>query len=53
MADNEVELEHKDVPDNLYYDDYDTGARQAYVEVLKESGWKVVPKSRRTSEDDK
>jgi hypothetical protein len=52
MADNEVELEHKDA-DNLFYDDYDTPARKAYVEVLKESGWKVVPKSRRTSEDEK
>lgn len=53
MADNEVELEHKDVEEHLYYDDFDTTGRQAYVEVLKASGWKVVPKSRRTEEGDK
>jgi hypothetical protein len=52
MADNEIELEHPDVDDNLFYDDADTPARQAFVEVLKQSGWKVVPKSRRSSSED-
>ena len=50
--DNIVELEHKDVDERLVYDDYDNPARQGYVEILKQSGWKIVPKSRRTSSED-
>ena len=47
MADeSHVELEHKDVDEVLVYDDGDTPARQAYIAVLEQSGWKKVPKSR-------
>jgi hypothetical protein len=55
MADEtHVELEHPDDKGNIVaYDDYDTTARQTYVEEMVRHGWKIVPKCRQEKTEEK